>query len=166
MLLARLAILPLPSRSVSGSLSLYRLAYSSSLKHGPMASTPTLRQRQTATAERKPALERHAHAHSHSHGHDNEEADALMAALKGGSDPGSRVTLIGLGSNVGLTIVKGTAGWALGSAALLADAAHSGSDLLADIVTLTTYRMSRKPVSLTHPYGYGSTFPPPSIGSR
>lgn len=131
-------------------------------------STPAsnLRQRTPAAATTpattpKPAL-LHSHSHSHSHSHGEEEAEALMAALKGGNDPGSRVTLIGLGSNVGLTVVKGAAGWVLGSAALLADAAHSGSDLVADIVTLTTYRMSRKPVSATHPYGYGSASPFPA----
>lgn len=78
----------------------------------------------------------------------------MLAAIKG--DKGSRITLIGLAANVGLTGVKGAAGWILGSAVLLADAAHSGSDLLSDVVTLTTYRMSRKPVSPLYPYGYGS----------
>ncbi|KAK4049876.1 mitochondrial metal transporter [Microbotryomycetes sp. JL221] len=101
----------------------------------------------------------HSHSHSHSHGghsHGPDEAAQLMSALTSkGSDPGSRITIIGLLSNVGLTVTKGIAGWAMGSAALLADAAHSGSDLMADVVTLTTYNMSRKPVSLTHPYGYG-----------
>lgn len=79
-----------------------------------------------------------------------------MSALKGSSDPGSRITLIGMGANVGLTATKGVAGWALGSAALMADAAHSGSDLLADFVTLGTYKMSRKQANASHPYGYGS----------
>lgn len=60
-----------------------------------------------------------------------EEASALLAAIRGGTDRGSRITLIGLGSNLALTGVKGTAGVMLGSAALLADAFHSGSDLLA-----------------------------------
>lgn len=60
-----------------------------------------------------------------------EEASALLAAIRGGTDRGSRITLIGLASNLALTGVKGTAGVILGSAALLADAFHSGSDLLA-----------------------------------
>ncbi|KAK4050258.1 mitochondrial metal transporter [Microbotryomycetes sp. JL201] len=97
-----------------------------------------------------------SHSHSHSHSHSQDDAAQLMAAFSAkGSDPGSRITIIGLLSNVGLTVTKGVAGFVLGSAALLADAAHSGSDLLADVVTLTTYNMSRRPVSLTHPYGYG-----------
>lgn len=79
-----------------------------------------------------------------------------MAALKGrGADRGSRITLLGLVANVGLTAVKGAAGYVLGSAVLLADAAHSGSDLIADVVTLVTYRLSMRPSSISHPYGYG-----------
>jgi hypothetical protein len=116
----------------------------------------SLRQRTKPAASSSRAHSGHSHSHSHSHG--EEEAAALVSALKGSSDPGSRITLIGLGANVSLTCIKGVAGWVLGSAALLADAAHSGSDLIADVVTLTTYRMSRRPVSLTHPYGYGSEF--------
>ncbi|SCZ87893.1 BZ3500_MvSof-1268-A1-R1_Chr2-3g05361 [Microbotryum saponariae] len=119
----------------------------------PPSSTSAAGQ-QGSTSSGKPPLS-HSHSHSHSHGDHAEEAAALLSALRGSSDPGSRITLIGLGANVGLTAVKGVAGWILGSAALLADAAHSGSDLLADVVTLTTYRMSRKPVSVKYPYGYG-----------
>lgn len=128
-------------------------------------SSSTIRQRAAAKSSAAPASPpspsraHSGHSHSHSHGghsHGEEEATALLSALSGSTDPGSRITLIGLAANVGLTGVKGAAGLILGSAALLADAAHSGSDLLADIVTLTTYRMSRKPVSDSHPYGYGS----------
>lgn len=111
-----------------------------------------------------PAPLEHSHSHSHSHHHGSsgaEEAAALLSALGGNADAGSRITLIGLGANVGLTVTKGVAGYALGSAALLADAAHSGTDLLSDIVTLTTYRMSRRSPSASYPYGYGSESPSP-----
>ena len=40
-------------------------------------------------------------------------------------DRGSRITLIGLFSNVILTSAKGFAGWYMHSASLLADAGHS-----------------------------------------
>ncbi|KAI8642341.1 cation efflux protein [Parasitella parasitica] len=43
----------------------------------------------------------------------------------------------------------------MNSAALLADASHSFSDLLSDFVTLYTYKMSRKVPDDTFPYGYG-----------
>jgi divalent metal cation (Fe/Co/Zn/Cd) transporter len=71
--------------------------------------------------------------------------------------------LIGLFSNVGLTALKGVAGYVLASSALLADAAHSGSDLIADVVTLASYRVGRWKPSEKYPYGYGSksfSFPP------
>lgn len=42
-------------------------------------------------------------------------------------DKGSRVTLIGLFSNIVLTTAKGLAGWYMHSASLLADAGHSMS---------------------------------------
>ncbi|KAG2220587.1 hypothetical protein INT45_002609 [Circinella minor] len=63
--------------------------------------------------------------------------------------------MIGLASNVGLTVAKGTAGWFMNSAALLADAAHSFGDLLSDFVTLYTFKMSRKKPDMIYPYGYG-----------
>ncbi|KAM0749522.1 cation efflux protein [Meredithblackwellia eburnea MCA 4105] len=133
-----------------------------SVDNGPPPSS-NLRQRTSrSSSNNKPSQTRshsshshHGHGHSHSHSHGEEEAAALLTALSGSSDPGSRVTLIGLFSNIALTAVKGVAGYVLASAALMADAAHSGSDLLADIVTLTTYRMSRRPVSELYPYGYG-----------
>lgn len=40
-------------------------------------------------------------------------------------DRGSRITLLGLFINVGLTGAKGVAGWHMHSASLLADAGHS-----------------------------------------
>lgn len=90
------------------------------------------------------ALGHHHHGHGH-HGHDHgsaEEADALLAALRGKGDRGSNITLAGLVSNIGLCGAKGVAGVYLNSAALLADAAHSLSDMFADLVTLFCWKMS------------------------
>ncbi|CAG8851849.1 12762_t:CDS:2, partial [Gigaspora margarita] len=70
------------------------------------------------------------------------------------SEACKKITLIGLGSNIGLTVIKGVAGWIMNSASLVADAAHS-LNLISDFVTLYTYRKSRKPPDETHPYGYG-----------
>lgn len=106
----------------------------------------------------------HGHAHSHnifgghSHSHDHaspEEADRLVAALKGKGDRGSNITLLGLFSNIVLCISKGIAGVLLNSASLVADAAHSLSDMFSDLVTLFCWKMSQKPPSQTHPLGYG-----------
>ncbi|KAG8722186.1 hypothetical protein FRC08_005935 [Ceratobasidium sp. 394] len=70
-------------------------------------------------------------------------------------DRGSTITLIGLASNVVLSGAKGIAGVYLNSAALVADAAHSLSDLLGDFVTLACRRISRRPPTDAYPYGYG-----------
>jgi divalent metal cation (Fe/Co/Zn/Cd) transporter len=44
---------------------------------------------------------------------------------------------------------------ALNSAALIADAGHSLSDLVSDVVVLCTWRISRRPPTYRYPYGYG-----------
>ncbi|WVQ86012.1 hypothetical protein IAT38_008180 [Cryptococcus sp. DSM 104549] len=92
----------------------------------------------------------HTHAHDHSEG-----ADQLMEALtQGKMDRGTRITLLGLGSNIALTVSKGLAGLWMNSASLLAEAGHSLSDLLGDFVTLATWRISRKPATDAFPWGY------------
>lgn len=91
--------------------------------------------------------------HHGSHGH-HHDAD-LINSLNSSSKKGSRITIIGLASNVGLTVTKGVAGWVMNSASLLAEALHSFSDLLSDFVTLYTFKMSRKPADSIYPYGYG-----------
>ncbi|KAG2199742.1 hypothetical protein INT46_008683 [Mucor plumbeus] len=91
---------------------------------------------------------------THGHNHHHHDAD-LIASLKSSSKKGTRITIIGLASNVGLTITKGVAGWVMNSASLLAEALHSFSDLLSDFVTLYTFKMSRKPADSVYPYGYG-----------
>ncbi|KAI0268679.1 cation efflux family-domain-containing protein [Gloeopeniophorella convolvens] len=102
----------------------------------------------------------HPHAHSHrifsghSHSHDDGHAHGgLVETLQGGGDRGSRITLIGLGVNIVLTGTKGVAGWFMNSAALLADAGHSLSDLLGDFVVLFSWRLSRRPPSTRYPFG-------------
>ncbi|KAI0717297.1 hypothetical protein C8T65DRAFT_694400, partial [Cerioporus squamosus] len=111
----------------------------------------------------------HSHSHSHSHGilgalvhrHDHAEEghtkdpEKIVQALKGEGDRGSKITLVGLASNVVLTGAKGAAGWYMNSAALLADAGHCAGDLVGDFVTLFSWRLSRKPPSERYPYGYG-----------
>ncbi|KAG8892382.1 hypothetical protein FRB99_002740 [Tulasnella sp. 403] len=96
------------------------------------------------------------HSHSHDHTHGDQSAEAVVKFLKGeGLDKGTKVTVLGLFTNVGLTIAKGAAGWYFHSAALLAEAGHSLSDLLADFVTLVCWRTSRQPPSDNYPYGFG-----------
>ena len=119
--------------------------------------------------------QKHKHSHAHEHGHDhghahshgifghshtghdhnhNEDAEKVVQALSGKGDRGSYITLVGLFTNVGLTAVKGIAGWQMHSASLLADAGHSLSDLLGDFVTLFCWKLSRKPPTPRYPYGF------------
>ncbi|KAJ7901916.1 mitochondrial iron ion transporter [Mycena olivaceomarginata] len=100
----------------------------------------------------------HSHSlftpHSHGPGASTDTAERLMAAFRGAGDRGSQITLLGLFANIGLLVIKGTAGWMTHSAALIADAGHSLSDLLGDGVTLVCWRLSRKPPSETYPFGF------------
>lgn len=67
----------------------------------------------------------------------------------------TRITAIGACANLGLGAVKLAAGHVCGSAALIADGAHSLSDLLTDGIAFLTYRASRKPPDSEHPFGHG-----------
>ena len=56
---------------------------------------------------------------------------------------------------VGLTLFKVVVGIATGSLGILAEAAHSGLDLVAAFMTWLAVRISDKPADTRHPYGHG-----------
>lgn len=66
-----------------------------------------------------------------------------------------RVTLMGSVVNVVLLVFKFVAGILGGSAAMIADAVHSLSDFLTDIVVIVFVRISSKPQDDDHDYGHG-----------
>lgn len=66
-----------------------------------------------------------------------------------------RITLWGSVVNVLLTALKFAAGILGASAAMIADAVHSLSDLLTDFVVLLMVRVSSKPADRNHEYGHG-----------
>ncbi len=66
-----------------------------------------------------------------------------------------RVTLTGSVVNLSLVAVKLSAGIAGRSAAMVADAMHSLSDLVTDIVVILFVRVSSRPRDDSHAYGYG-----------
>ena len=66
-----------------------------------------------------------------------------------------KVTLVGSAVNVVLTAFKFAAGILGHSAAMLADAVHSLSDFLTDLVVLVFVRISGKPADKEHDYGHG-----------
>ncbi len=67
----------------------------------------------------------------------------------------SRITLWGAVANVALTAVKFLAGFLGKSSAMLADAVHSMSDLVSDVVVLVMVKVSAKDKDKGHDYGYG-----------
>lgn len=64
-------------------------------------------------------------------------------------------TWLGIVVNVFLTLLKGVVGFISGSKALLADAAHSASDIVGSVVVLFGVRIAMKPADKEHPYGHG-----------
>lgn len=67
----------------------------------------------------------------------------------------TQVALNSVFAAVFLTSVKIAVGWMSGSLGILAEAAHSGLDLVAALVTLLAVRASGKPADRQHPYGHG-----------
>ena len=66
-----------------------------------------------------------------------------------------RVTIWGLCLNLFLVGLKLAVGIVVGSAALVADAVHSISDLSTDIVVILGIRLSSRPADEDHAYGHG-----------
>ena len=66
-----------------------------------------------------------------------------------------KVTLVGSLVNVALLLFKFVAGIVGHSAAMIADAIHSLSDFLTDVIVLVFIRISDKPRDKSHDYGHG-----------
>ncbi|KAK7233902.1 cation transmembrane transporter [Aureococcus anophagefferens] len=74
----------------------------------------------------------------------------------GGAPPSHvGITAVGAVVNVGLGCCKVGAGSTLGSPALIADGAHSLSDVLTDVVAYWSYAAARLPPDADHPFGHG-----------
>jgi Co/Zn/Cd efflux system component len=94
-------------------------------------------------------LSQHYRDHSH-HSHHSHNDNAHSQC-----DEAMRITRIGMYVNLAMAACKGTVGAAINSSALIADAGHSLSDLLSDVVTLWSVQIARMPPDEDHPYGYG-----------
>lgn len=62
-----------------------------------------------------------------------------------------------LAGNAFLCIFKGIIGVISGSLAVIADAVHSGADVLVSVIAIIAVHLARKPPDKTHPYGHGKT---------
>jgi cation diffusion facilitator family transporter len=73
-------------------------------------------------------------------------------------DPNAEKHSVALGSALAavfLTVIKLAVGITTGSLGILSEAAHSGLDLVATVVTLVAVRLSGKPADNQHTYGHG-----------
>ena len=70
-----------------------------------------------------------------------------------------RVTITGSIVNIVLLVMKFVAGILGNSAAMVADAVHSLSDFLTDIIVIVLVKLSSKPADKDHDYGHESTKP-------
>ena len=76
--------------------------------------------------------------------------------LSGHAQQAARKTAVaGFLTNVALTLIKGGGGWVSGSQALIADAIHSLSDLITDIISFVAVQLGRAEADYSHPYGHG-----------
>jgi cation diffusion facilitator family transporter len=76
-----------------------------------------------------------------------------MAASSGQAQ--RRTALFSVAAAVFLIALKLVTGLITGSLAFIAEAAHSGTDLVAAILTLLAIRLSLRPADETHHYGHG-----------
>jgi len=79
----------------------------------------------------------------------------LHDTLQSQGRQGQRVTWVGLWANLGLAAGKFLAGVFGHSSAMVADAAHSLSDLVSDAVVLVGLKLGRRAPDQSHPFGHG-----------
>lgn len=72
---------------------------------------------------------------------------------------GQKAVSVAIIGNIGLTIFNFTVGILSGSTALIAEAAHTFSDILTSTITFIGFRISLKPPDRLHPYGHGRAEP-------
>jgi cation diffusion facilitator family transporter len=79
-------------------------------------------------------------------------ATLTMEAMRGEK---RAVAQISVYAAIGITVLKFIVGITTGSLGILSEAAHSGLDLVAAVITLMSVRVSDKPADAEHQYGHG-----------
>ncbi|MBX7483177.1 cation diffusion facilitator family transporter [Qipengyuania qiaonensis] len=87
----------------------------------------------------------HSHSDGHRHGHSHAQADYGNAFM------------VGIILNAGFVIVEAVYGWISGSMALIADAGHNLSDVLALLLAWAASIAAKRPGSERFTYGYKSS---------
>ncbi|XVF32730.1 hypothetical protein REPUB_Repub17cG0108100 [Reevesia pubescens] len=68
---------------------------------------------------------------------------------------GEKIFRLGLGADIALATGKALTGYLSGSTAIIADAAHSVSDVVLSAVALWSFKAAKAPKDKEHPYGHG-----------
>jgi cation diffusion facilitator family transporter len=77
-----------------------------------------------------------------------------MSAAPATSPSKTRAAALSIGSNTALILLKAIAGTVTGSVALLTEALHSATDLVASVVAFFSVRAADAPADESHPYGH------------
>jgi cation diffusion facilitator family transporter len=85
------------------------------------------------------------------------EALFLDANLR--EETGRKAVIVAISGNIFLTIFNFIVGTLSGSTALIAEAAHTLSDILTSIITAIGFKIGLKPPDSDHPYGHGRAEP-------
>ncbi|XP_008235017.1 PREDICTED: metal tolerance protein 2 [Prunus mume] len=88
--------------------------------------------------------------HSHHH-HDDEH----QHQHRGSGEEGEKIFRLGLAADIGLATGKALTGYLTGSTAIIADAAHSVSDVVLSSIALWSFTAAKAPKDKEHPYGHG-----------
>lgn len=82
-------------------------------------------------------------------------ADDTQESQESGKGESLLTVLLALGANASVAVAKALAGVLTGSAALLAEAAHSVADCATELLLLAALHRSSRPADTAHPFGYG-----------
>ncbi|RYR71756.1 hypothetical protein Ahy_A02g005979 isoform D [Arachis hypogaea] len=95
-------------------------------------------------AFRIPRREHFGHSH-----HDHDHHHRFSQDLK---EEGENIFRLGLAADIGLATGKAFTGYVSGSTAIIADAAHSISDVVLSGIALLSFRLAKAPRDKEHPY--------------
>ncbi|XP_057424318.1 metal tolerance protein 2 isoform X2 [Lotus japonicus] len=86
----------------------------------------------------------------HSHSHDDHHHHPYNV-----KEEGEKIFRLGLAADVSLAVGKAFTGYVTGSTAIIADAAHSVSDVVLSGIALWSFKAAQAPRDKEHPYGHG-----------
>jgi cobalt-zinc-cadmium efflux system protein len=99
----------------------------------------------------------HSHDHHHGHGHDHAHGHGHGHGHSHAPKDFGRAFAMGIALNTGFVVLEAGAGLIYGSMALLADAGHNLSDVLALVLAWAASVAAKRPASGRFTYGYKSS---------